>query len=232
MLTASLAIAVIASFPLLRSGTAQTPTASSGGGGSLATPAATMAHGQHGSDHGTSGHTAGGQAMHDVPYDLFYIDMMIPHHESVIALAEVARHELTHPALIAMAESIVATQGKEIEQLRQWRDAWYPDADPVSMDAMMQMPGLESAMDGMHEQMSSDWQVQAFCAAENRDLAFIDQVIPHHEMAVVVSEAAPEMAEHAELKELAAAVIDAQQAEIELLKQIRAELTGGATPEV
>jgi len=47
---------------------------------------------------------------------------------------------------------------------------------------------------------------------------------------VVVSEAAPEMAEHPELKELAGAVIEAQRAEIELLKQIRAELTGEATP--
>ena len=52
--------------------------------------------GRHTMDHGTP--------MAEVEFDLLYIDMMIPHHESIIALAEVAQHELTHPDLIAMAD--------------------------------------------------------------------------------------------------------------------------------
>lgn len=209
---------------------AQTPSAAPVGCASVATPVPD-ASGHMGHESASGDHDMAGHEMDAVPYDLFYIDMMIPHHESVIALAEVARHELTHPELIAMAEAIVATQGEEIAQLQEWRDAWYPHAAPVSMEAMMAMPGLEEAMMGMDEQMSSEWQVQQFCAADDFDLAFIDQVIPHHQMAIDTSIVAPEMAEHEELKELASTVVAGQQTEIDTLMRIRAELTGSATPE-
>ena len=224
----AIALAALFAFGAAPSGFAQTPVSTSGGCGSIASPVAGhMGHQGHDS---TSGHQMAGHHGQSVPYDLFYIDMMIPHHESVIALAEVARHELTHPELIAMAEAIVATQGEEFEQLKAWRTTWYPDADPVSMEAMMAMPGLEHSMSGMDEQMSAEWQMQHFCSAENFDLAFIDQVIPHHQMAVDSSIVAPEMAEHPELIALAAEVVVAQQAEIETLQRIRAELIGSATP--
>jgi uncharacterized protein (DUF305 family) len=187
-----------------------------------ATPTATM----HGMDHGTP--MAG---MAEAEFDLLYIDMMIPHHESIIALAEVARHELTHPDLIAIAEEIVATQQAENEEMHHLREMWYPDAAPVSMDAMLAMPGMEGTdMAEMDQQMSADWQVQAFCAAEDKDLAFIEQAIPHHQMAIGVSEAALEHAVHPELSAIAEDVISAQEAEIAELEVIRAELTGEATP--
>ncbi len=184
---------------------------------------ATPAAGMHAMDHGTS--------TSEVEFDLLYIDMMIPHHESIIALAEVAQHELTHPDLIAMAEEVVATQRAENEEMHHLRETWYPDAAPVSMDAMLAMPGMEGTdMAEMDEQMSAEWQVQAFCAAEDKDLAFIEQAIPHHRMAIDVSEAALEHAVHPELSAIAEDVISAQEADIAELEIIRAELTGEATP--
>ena len=197
-----------------------------------ATPMAGNSHG--GSGMGMSddnSHSSGHMGMEDeVPFDLFYIDMMIPHHESVIALATVARDQLTDPELIAMADAIIATQGDEVAQLEAWRDAWYPDAEPVTMDQMMAMPGLGQSMNGMDEVMSSEWQVMAFCSAADPDIAFVDQVIPHHQMAIDVSEAAATQAEHQELVDMAEAVVATQQAEIEQLERIRLELTGMATP--
>jgi uncharacterized protein (DUF305 family) len=190
------------------------------------THAATPPADAHAMDHGTP--------MSDMTvteFDLLYIDMMIPHHESIIALAEVAQYELTHPALIAMAERIVATQGAENDTMRELRDTWYPSAAPVSMDAMLAMPGLEhSDMATMDQQMNAQWQVQSFCAAPDKDLAFIEQVIPHHQMAIDVSTAALDHAVHPELRTIAEAVIAAQEAEIAELESIRAELTGDATP--
>ena len=174
--------------------------------------------------------TPGAGQMHVTEYDLMYIDMMIPHHESIIALATVARDELTNPRLIEIANEIVATQQGEIDELRQLRDQWYPDAAPVSMEMMADMPGMGGDMTMMDQQMSADWQVQTFCAAADKDLAFIDQVIPHHQMAIDTSVAAVELAVHPELAEIAREAITAQQAEIDELEQIRAELTGQATP--
>ncbi len=214
---------------------AQTPESQAPGVGCEAVPAATpaaggmMDHNGHGGSMpmGTPGH---GDMMHVAEYDLMYIDMMIPHHESIIALATVARDELTHPRLIEIANQIVATQQGEIDELQQLRDEWYPDAAPVPMEMMMGMPGMGDDMTMMDQQMSPDWQVQTFCAAADKDLAFIDQVIPHHQMAIDISQAAVELAVHPELVEIAREVITAQQAEIDELVLIRAEITGEATP--
>jgi len=165
----------------------------------------------------------------EAEFDLMYIDMMIPHHESIIALAEVAQYELTDPRLIQMAEDIVATQDAEIAELQTLRDQWYPDAEPVSMDAMHGMPGMSGDMAAMEQQMSAEWQVQTFCAAEDKDPAFIELTIPHHQMAIDTSEAALDHAGHQEIMDIATRVIEAQQAEIAELEAIRGEPTA-ATP--
>jgi uncharacterized protein (DUF305 family) len=205
---------------------AQTPAPS---GCDAGIPAATPGM-NHGMAHGATTDSTPHAGMRQVEFDLAYIDMMIPHHESIIALAEVALPELSDPRLIEMAENIIATQSAEIEEMRHLRDMWYPDAPTVSMEAMLGMPGMGTDMSMMHQQMSADWQVQSFCAAENKDLAFIEQTIPHHQMAIDVSEAALTHAVHPELTTIAEDVIDAQQAEIDELEMIRAELTGDATP--
>ncbi len=85
------------------------------------------------------------------------------------------------------------------------------------MDMMMTaMPGMGS-MDDMMFQMDATAQVAAICAAEDADLDFIDLAIPHHEMAIAASETALEQATHAEIRDFAQRVIDAQSAEIEEL---------------
>lgn len=195
------------------------------------TPTAGMAGMDHGAMHGST--PMAGHAGHDMPmaeFDLMYIDMMIPHHESIIALAEVALPELTDPRLIEMAQDIIDTQSAENQKMHELREAWYPGAPAVSMDAMMGMPGMSGDMAHMDQQMSAEWQVATFCAAEDKDLAFIEQAIPHHQMAIDVSEAALTEATHPELKSIAGDVIAAQEAEIAELESIRAELTGAATP--
>jgi uncharacterized protein (DUF305 family) len=60
-------------------------------------------------------------------------------------------------------------------------------------------------------------QVMAFCAADDPDRAFAEQVLAHHRMAVDASEIAVEQAEHPELVAFAEQVIADQQAEIDIL---------------
>jgi uncharacterized protein (DUF305 family) len=61
----------------------------------------------------------------DVYYDLRFIDMMIPHHQGAIAMAEDALKDSQHAEIKEMAQKIVDSQQKEIEQLKQWRRQWY-----------------------------------------------------------------------------------------------------------
>jgi uncharacterized protein (DUF305 family) len=146
--------------------------------------------------------------------------MMVPHHEAVIALAEVALPALTDPALIAIAENVIATQADENVQLRDWREAWFGDAMPKMDDATMTQM-LEAmpvgSMDDMMFQMDPMAQVLAFCAASDPDRAFAEQTLAHHQMAVDASEIAVEQAEQPELVAFAEQVIVDQQAEIDVL---------------
>ena len=61
------------------------------------------------------------------PFDKAFIDDMIPHHESAIAMAEVAREKTDDPEIREIANDIVSAQEREIEQMKQWRQQWYPE---------------------------------------------------------------------------------------------------------
>ena len=163
-------------------------------------------------------------------FDQLYIDMMIPHHASIIALSQAALPRLTDERLREIAQNTIDNQSAEIEDLRQLREQFYgspepaPMGDPGMMDMMMEaMPDMGSP-DEMMQQMDAQGLVDTFCAAENSDLAFIDLTIPHHEMAIAASEVALDKAVLEEIKQIARNVIDAQQAEIDELTEIRAEI--------
>ena len=84
---------------------------------------------------GGSGHAMDMQAEVDQlknaaePFDLAFIDAMIPHHQSAIDAAQMALNQATHPEVKALAQEIIDAQLKEIEQMNAWREAWYPDAE-------------------------------------------------------------------------------------------------------
>jgi uncharacterized protein (DUF305 family) len=61
------------------------------------------------------------------PFDKAFIDDMIPHHESAIAMAEVARRETNDPEIRRIASDIVSAQEREIGKMKQWRQQWYPE---------------------------------------------------------------------------------------------------------
>lgn len=209
-----------------------TPTMTS----SCETVAATPMAGMEGMTMGTpmaeDGHDMAGQS---VEFDQLYIDMMLPHHASIIALAQAAQERLTDERLQTMADNIITAQSAENEELRGYREQWYGSPDPMPMDVSMMgmmtemMPGMGD-MATMQMQMDPQALVAAFCAGEDPDLTFIDLTIPHHEMAIQASEAALEQATHEEIQTVAERVIADQQREIDELETIRAELTGEGTP--
>jgi uncharacterized protein (DUF305 family) len=61
------------------------------------------------------------------PFDKAFIDAMIPHHQSAIYMAQVAHEESNIPAIGELAENIVRAQKREIEQMKLWRQQWYPE---------------------------------------------------------------------------------------------------------
>ena len=76
------------------------------------------------------------------PFDRAFIDMMVPHHEGAVAMADQLLKRGEQPALRAMARDIIDAQAKEIAQMRGWRNAWYGSArSPADPMADHDMPG-------------------------------------------------------------------------------------------
>lgn len=57
--------------------------------------------------------------------DHCYVDAMLPHHEQALTLSEIILAEpLAGDRVRALAAFIIADQGREIEAMREWREAW------------------------------------------------------------------------------------------------------------
>ena len=61
----------------------------------------------------------------NTPFELRFIDAMIPHHESAIDMANMALSESEREEIRAMAEDIVRVQSDEIAQMKEWRADWF-----------------------------------------------------------------------------------------------------------
>jgi uncharacterized protein (DUF305 family) len=59
------------------------------------------------------------------PFDRAFVDAMVPHHQSAIDAARAAETRAQKPEIKKLAQEIVAAQQKEIDQMQQWRRAWY-----------------------------------------------------------------------------------------------------------
>lgn len=177
-----------------------------------------------------------GSPVGDMPreFDLMFIDMMIVHHQSAVAMAQVAIERADHEEVRELAREIIAAQEQEIAQMREWRDAWYPGAPAMPMDQMgammgemmggmpqmMGTPGAGMDMEGMMGMMDPHAEVQALCNAPGPfDQAFLQAMIPHHQSAVAMAQAALERTARPEIRELAQAIIAAQEQEIAQMRQ-------------
>ena len=150
------------------------------------------------------------------PFDLQFIDQMIMHHEGAIMSSEHMISDSERPELRQLAENIQESQSEQIEQMQEWREEWYGDAgrtfgmmDPTRMEEMMGDGQMEGMMGGLMQEMMG---------GDMTDTMFLRMMIPHHQLAIDMSEEALERAEHPELKELAQQIIDEQSAEIELMQ--------------
>jgi uncharacterized protein (DUF305 family) len=143
----------------------------------------------------------------NAPFDAQFIDGMIVHHRGAIDMANDALSKVEKPEIKTLAQAILKAQDAEIKQMKGWRKQWYPD---VKDTGGMQMDmGPMSVTEG----------------SRPYDIRFIDAMIPHHEGAIAMANEALKKAEKPEIKMLAQAIIKAQTAEIEQMKQWRTEWT-------
>lgn len=174
--------------------------------------------GQHLQGSGPRGMWAGPGPRAAAGFDMggHFIEEMIPHHQDAIDMAELALVRAEHQEIRDLAASIKQTQTAEIEQMRQWYQEWYgTEPGPSRMAQMPNMPGHD---------------LSAFEGAASFDKVFIEQMVPHHQMAVMMTSHMGGAVQQPELKALMEAMGASQAAEIQQMTGWYESWYGGALP--
>ncbi len=140
-----------------------------------------------------------------------FIDAMVPHHQGAIDMAEVALENAEHPELLQLAQNVISTQQAEIEELRSIKEQEFGTSEvPTQMSPEeMEMMGMEDPAELANQRPF--------------DLAFINAMIPHHESAIEMAQVALAESENPRIRELAASIVEDQEAEIAQMSEWRRE---------
>ncbi len=152
-----------------------------------------------------------------------FIEQMIPHHEDAVAMAELALTRAQHPEIKQLAENIIRTQTQEIQQMEAWYQSWYGE-DPPEYGTDERTWGRGGMMGGGMMgggmmgggMMGTD--LDALEAAPDFDKEFIEQMIPHHQMGVMMARMVDARTDRPEIEQLADAIVKTQSAEIDQMR--------------
>lgn len=160
--------------------------------------------------------------------DIGFLQGMIPHHAQAIEMSDLALERSDNPRVVDLARRINAAQGPEIEQMEGLLQQWGVKAAGGESGGGEDHGGHGGGHGGGggHEGMLSEEELMALEAAEGAefDRSFLNGMIAHHRGAVVASQAELGEGQSPEAKELAQAIIDAQEAEIAEMEQLLNEI--------
>ena len=149
--------------------------------------------------------------------DRHFIEQMIPHHEDAITMAKLALEKTKRPEIKNLSQNIIKAQEAEIAQMTQWYQDWYGPNVPQE-NSQMEMHGM-MGQGGMHMGMMGDeTDIEALNTASDFDREFIEQMIPHHQMAVMMANMLETGTNRNELKQLAQNIISSQTQEINQMR--------------
>ncbi len=155
-----------------------------------------------------------------------FLEAMTPHHESAVAMTEVAAERAEAPEIKEIAKGIAESQEPEIKQMQDIHQRLFGSPlvpNPGAHDELGLSP--EEAGAG-HDDAAAKLET-----ADPFDRAFVDEMVPHHEGAIRMAEAVLAVTEDGELKELAQGIVDTQKREIGEMNSFRTAEYGGPVPE-
>ncbi|GHP01138.1 hypothetical protein KSF_111850 [Reticulibacter mediterranei] len=136
-------------------------------------------------------------------FEIKFMQDMIVHHQSAIAMAQLVPDHTKRPELLTLSKNITTAQTKEITEMTNWLSEWYqekPVSDSMSVPGMMDMMGdmekLKNAKDAEFDKL------------------FIDMMIKHHQQAVSMAQLIPDKTQRPELVQLGKNIVQTQSAEI------------------
>lgn len=145
--------------------------------------------------------------------DVMFAQMMIPHHEQAIELADIA----LDPTLMAseqvktLASQIKLAQDPEIDLMTQWLTDWDQPLMDMSEEHDMSMDGMLSV-----DEIAALGQLMG----EEFDQAWASAMIAHHKGAIKMAKTVKEDGQSTLVLGLANLIVQAQQSEIAVLETL------------
>ncbi|WP_250905552.1 DUF305 domain-containing protein [Nonomuraea sp. NEAU-A123] len=141
--------------------------------------------------------------------DVMFAQMMIPHHEQAVEMADMALMRASDSEVEELAAKIKSAQDPEIQTMKGWLTEW---GKPVSSGGMgHDMPGIMSEED-----------MKKLDAAKGKafDKLFAQMMIAHHKGAIGMARTEQANGSNPKAKELAKRIETSQQAEVAQLQKV------------
>ena len=140
--------------------------------------------------------------------DVAFAQMMIPHHEQAVEMADLAlANDTASPEVKALAGQIKAAQDPEIQSMQGWLSQWGASQSSGSMDhgsgGMMSDDDMSSLMGASGPEFDQMW---------------LTMMIEHHEGAIEMAQDVLATTADPDVEKLATAVVEGQEKEITTMK--------------
>ena len=154
-----------------------------------------------------------------------FLEAMIPHHESAIEMARLAKRRAGHRQISELADAIIEAQSSEIRRIARIHRRLSGRKVLPNSDAH-QVLGLSAKQAGM----AHDDPAAKLRRARRFDRAFIDEMIAHHQGAIRMARAVLAQATDEELRSFANGIVSAQSEEIDRMNRWRTAWYGAPSP--
>jgi uncharacterized protein (DUF305 family) len=142
--------------------------------------------------------------------DVMFAQMMIPHHQQALVMAEQAATKASSPQVKKLAAQIEQAQEPEIQKMTGWLKTW-GQAVPTGGTDMGHGDGM------MSEQ---DMKKLGTLSGKEFDEAFLQMMIKHHQGAITMAKTEQASGSSADAKALADSIVTSQSAEITTMQHL------------
>lgn len=146
--------------------------------------------------------------------DRHFIEQMIPHHEGAVAMAKLALEKSKRAEIKTLATAIIEGQTKEIQDMTGWYKDWFRKDVPKVSTGMMGGGMMFSS--GMH--MGGQEDMATLVNTADFDKAFLEAMIPHHQLALMMVQMLEAGTNRPEMLQLAKNITNSQSKEIQQMQ--------------
>jgi uncharacterized protein (DUF305 family) len=162
---------------------------------------------------GASSAPASQGAQHHNDQDVMFAQMMIPHHQQAIEMAQLAANRAKSPEVKALARQIEQAQDPEIKTMTGWLTQWgaqVPEGGGHGMD--------HGGASGMMS--PEDMARLEDASGAEFDKMFLTMMVEHHEGAITMAKQQQAKGTFAPAKTMAGTIITTQTAEITEMREL------------